>query len=59
LNGRLLAIDDGQVRFHYKDYRAQHKQKTMTLTAAEFIRRILLHVLPAGFHRVSHLWLLR
>jgi hypothetical protein len=24
----------------------------MTLDAAEFIRRFLLHVLPSGFHRI-------
>lgn len=51
-NDRLRSIDDGDVRFHYKDYRAEHYQKTMTLTAAEFIRRFLLHVLPPGFHRI-------
>jgi hypothetical protein len=26
----------------------------MTLSAAEFIRRFLLHVLPRGFHRIRH-----
>ena len=26
----------------------------MTLTATEFIRRMLLHVLPPGFHRIRH-----
>jgi hypothetical protein len=26
----------------------------MTLHAAEFIRRFLLHVLPSGFHRIRH-----
>ena len=26
----------------------------MTLDAAEFIRRYLLHVLPSGFHRIRH-----
>src|SRR5206468_10258057 len=43
---------DGRVRFTYKDYRADSPQapKTMTLVAGEFIRRFLLHVLPAGFH---------
>ena len=28
--------------------------KTITLDAAEFIRRFLLHVLPSGFHRIRH-----
>ena len=26
----------------------------MTLTAHEFIRRFLIHVLPKGFHRIRH-----
>ena len=30
----------------------------MTLDAAEFIRRFLLHVLPTGFHRIRHYGLL-
>jgi len=53
-NHRLLAIEEGQVRFRYKDYRDHDRQKTMTLEAAEFIRRFLLHVLPGGFHRIRH-----
>jgi hypothetical protein len=53
-NDRLLAIDEGHVRFTYKDYRADPAQvgRVMTLAAAEFIRRFLLHVLPTGFHRI-------
>ncbi len=55
-NHRLLDIDDGQVRFTYKDYRADppDSSKTMTLAATEFIRRFLLHVLPTGFHRIRY-----
>ena len=30
----------------------------MTLTADEFIRRFLLHVVPSGFHRIRHYGLL-
>ena len=30
----------------------------MTLPATEFIRRFLLHVLPAGFHRIRYYGLL-
>src|ERR1700686_3135870 len=48
-NNRLLDIDDGRIRFHWKDYRNGNRQKTMTLAADEFIRRFLLHVLPEGF----------
>jgi predicted Zn-ribbon and HTH transcriptional regulator len=53
-NNRLLAIEDGQVQFPYKDYRDDSQQKTMTLSADEFIRRFLLHVLPQGFHRIRY-----
>jgi hypothetical protein len=55
-NNRLLDMDGGQVRFTYKDYRADppDSPKTLTLAAAEFIRRFLLHVLPTGFHRIRY-----
>jgi hypothetical protein len=55
-NHRLLDIERDQVRFTYKDYRADpaQAQKTMTLAAGEFIRRFLLHVLPTGFHRIRY-----
>ncbi len=44
------------MRFRYTDYRSNgaSRRKTMTLAAAEFIRRMLLHVLPPGFHRIRH-----
>ena len=55
-NRRLVAADDGGVSFRWKDYRVEGSKrwKTMTLTAAEFIRRFLIHVLPKGFHRIRH-----
>ena len=57
-NSRLIACDEATVTFRWKDYRARGKgapwQKTMTLTADEFIRRFLIHVLPRGFHRIRH-----
>jgi hypothetical protein len=53
-NNRIQDIDDGKVTFRYKDYRDGDAQKTMTLEAAEFIRRFLLHVLPPGFHRIRY-----
>jgi hypothetical protein len=59
-NQRLLALDERGVTFRCKDYRAKGKTryKTMTLSADEFMRRFLLHVLPAGFHRIRHYGLL-
>ena len=53
-NNRLLDIAEGQVSFRYKDYRHDAQSKTMTLDAEEFIRRFLLHVLPAGFQRIRY-----
>ena len=53
-NNRLLDIENGQVRFQWKDYRHGGNIKTMTLSADEFIRRFLLHVLPNGFQRIRY-----
>src|SRR5271169_293735 len=53
-NHRLLDIEDGQVKFNWRDYRDHNQQKTMPLSAEEFIRRFLLHVLPSGFHRIRY-----
>jgi hypothetical protein len=55
-NSRLIALDDAGVTFRWKDYRAKGREraKVMTLATDEFIRRFLIHVLPAGFHRIRH-----
>jgi hypothetical protein len=53
-NNRLVSMDNGKVRFHWKDYRDDNRQKTMTLEGGEFIRRFLIHVLPDGFHRIRY-----
>ena len=59
-NRRLVAMDARGVTFRWKDYRAKGRTrpKTMTLSADEFMRRFLLHVLPGGFHRIRHYGLL-
>jgi hypothetical protein len=51
-NHRIVAFADGQVTFRWKDYAHGSKQKLMTVTAEEFLRRFLLHVLPHGFVRI-------
>jgi len=51
-NHRLVAFQDGQVTFRWKDYAHGSKQKLMTVSAEEFLRRFLLHVLPPGFVRI-------
>ena len=53
-NHRLMAFDGQRVTFRWKDYAAAGEQKTMTLSATEFIRRFLLHVLPSGLVRIRH-----
>jgi hypothetical protein len=53
-NNRLVSIDEGNVRFRWKDYRHGDHHGTMTLTADEFIRRFLIHVLPNGFQRIRY-----
>ena len=53
-NHRLLDIENHQVRFEWKDYRDGGQVKTMTLSADEFIRRFLLHVLPDGLQRIRY-----
>jgi Putative transposase len=53
-NNRLVSIEDGKIRFRWKDYRQENSQKVMTLDSGEFIRRFLIHVLPDGFHRIRY-----
>jgi hypothetical protein len=54
-NRRLLTLEHGRVSFQWKDYRdAQQRQKTMTVSAEEFIRRFLQHALPSGLQRIRY-----
>jgi hypothetical protein len=53
-NDRLLSDENGNVRFRYRDRRRGNRPRTMTLPREEFLRRFLLHVLPAGFMRIRH-----
>jgi hypothetical protein len=51
-NHRLLAFDGECVTFRWKDYARDGQRRTMTLTAMEFLRRFVQHVLPRGFVRI-------
>jgi hypothetical protein len=51
-NHRLLAFDGDHVTFSYKDYAHGDQRRTMTLTAMEFLRRFVQHILPRGFVRI-------
>ena len=57
-NHRILDLTDGRVRFRWRDYRDNNQSKIMTLSAQEFLRRFLLHVLPSRFMRIRHYGLL-
>ena len=51
-NHRLISLSEGKVTFRWKDYRNGGQHKPMILTTDEFLRRFLLHALPAGFVRI-------
>lgn len=53
-NSRILAFDGQSVSFAWRDYKDSNKSKVMTLDAAEFSRRFLLHVLPNRFVKIRH-----
>ncbi len=57
-NRRLVALDGRQVIFRYKDRADSGKTKLMSLDAAEFLRRFLLHVVPNGLVRIRYYGLL-
>jgi hypothetical protein len=51
-NHRILSVPDGKVTFRWKDYAHGSKQRKMTLSAEEFLRRFILHVLPRRFVQI-------
>ena len=51
-NHRIIACDDNGVTFQWRDYADGNKVKLMTLSAEEFIRRFLSHVVPKNFMRI-------
>jgi hypothetical protein len=53
-NNRIISIDNGHSTFWHRDRRHENKKKQMTLTADEFIRRFLLHILPDDFMKVHY-----
>jgi hypothetical protein len=53
-NHRLLAFDGRNVTFRWRDYAHGNRQRKMTVSAEEFIRRFLMHVLPCGFVRIRN-----
>jgi putative transposase/transposase-like zinc-binding protein len=57
-NARLVDLSGGTVRFRWKDYADGDRTKVMALSAEEFLRRFLLHVVPRGFVRIRYFGLL-
>lgn len=57
-NHRLVSLKNGEVTFKWRDYRDDCKEKRMTLSVGEFIRRFLLHILPPRFMKIRHYGLL-
>ena len=57
-NNRIVKVEDGKVTFRWRDYHDKNKTKLMTLDAAEFIRRFLVHVLPDRFVKIRYYGLL-
>ncbi len=57
-NHRLVKLEDGKVTFRYRDYAEDRKEKLLTLSAEEFLRRFSTHVLPKGFMKIRHYGLL-
>jgi Putative transposase len=51
-NHRLRAFDGERVTFQWKDYAQGGQSRTMTLSAMEFLRRFVQHILPRGFVRI-------
>ena len=51
-NHRLLAFDGDWVSFQWKDYARANRSSTMTLSAMEFLRRFVQHILPRAFVRI-------
>jgi hypothetical protein len=51
-NHRLRAFDGERVTFQWKDYAHHDQRRTMTLSAMEFLRRFVQHILPRGFVRI-------
>jgi len=51
-NHRLRAFDGERVTFQWKDYTHGDQRRTMTLSAMEFLRRFVQHILPRGFVRI-------
>ena len=53
-NDRLVSVNAEEVRLRFRDRARGNARRVMRLPAQEFLRRFLLHVLPARFKRIRH-----
>src|SRR3989337_2659572 len=58
-NSRILSLDNGKVRFRYKNYKrlkddGHYSWEELEIEAEDFIRRYVYHILPAGYHRIRY-----
>jgi hypothetical protein len=54
-NNRIVKFEDGNVTFKYRDNKDNGNEKEMTITAQEFVRRFLQHILPNGFQKIRYI----
>ncbi len=53
-NSRIINVTETHTTFQYRDYADGNKQKMLTISNVEFIRRFLIHTLRRGFVRIRH-----
>lgn len=53
-NSRILSVTEDEVTFSARGKRLREPKRSITLKNEEFLRRYLMHVLPAGFQKVRY-----
>lgn len=53
-NSRILSVEEDLVTFSARGKNPGEPRRTITLSNEEFIRRFLMHVLPAGFQKIRY-----
>jgi len=57
-NHRIIECKDGIVKFRYRDYADENRNKIMEITAESFISRFMMHVVPKRFVRIRYFGML-
>ena len=53
-NHRILSVTETQISFSARGKKPGEPRRKITLSNEEFIRRFLMHVLPAGFQKIRY-----